>query len=149
MNMLTPRKLKYRKAFKGRNVGNATSGNVVSFANYAVQVLENINLKSNTLEAAYKVTNKTVKSYSKVWFRVFPHKPVTKKPIEVRMGKGKGSVDHYVACLRPGNIIFEFDSPTFAEAQKVLMQCIGKIGVKCRLLQRKVGGVFFDDGGIV
>jgi large subunit ribosomal protein L16 len=145
MNMLTPRKLKYRKAFKGRNTGNATSGNVISFANYAIQVLENVNLKSNTLEAAYKVTNKTVKSYSKIWFRVFPHKPVTKKPIEVRMGKGKGSVDHYVACLRPGNIIFEFDAPSLTEAQKVLSQCIGKLGVSCRLLQRKFGGVFLNN----
>jgi large subunit ribosomal protein L16 len=145
MNMLIPKKLKYRKAFKGRNNGNATSGNTISFANYGIQVLENVNLKSNTLEAAYKVTNKTVKSYSKIWFRVFPHKPVTKKPIEVRMGKGKGSVDHYVACLKPGSIIFEFDSPTLIEAQKVLSQCIGKLGIKCRLIQRKIGGVYFNN----
>ena len=142
--MLTPKKLKFRKAFKGRNVGKATSGDSLSFANYGIKVLENTNLKSNTFEAAYKVLNKTVKSYSKVWFRAFPHVPVTKKPIEVRMGKGKGSVDHYIARVKSGNLIFEFDSPNWSEVKKVTSQCSAKIGKKCKAIVRDIGGVFFD-----
>ena len=142
MNMLTPKKLKYRKAFKGRNVGKATSGNDLAFANYGIKVLENINLKSNTFEAAYKVLNKTVKSYSKVWFRAFPHTPVTKKPIEVRMGKGKGAVDHYIARVKSGNLIFEFNASNWDDVQKVTSQCSAKIGRKCKAVMREVGGVF-------
>jgi large subunit ribosomal protein L16 len=140
--MLTPKKLKYRKAFKGRNVGRATSGDNLAFANYGIKMLENINLKSNTFEAAYKVLNKSVKSYSKVWFRAFPHKPVTKKPIEVRMGKGKGAVDHYVACVKSGNLIFEFDAPSWSDVERVTAQCSAKIGRKCKAIMREVGGVF-------
>ena len=140
--LFTPRKSKYRKAFKGRNVGKATSGDNLAFANYGIKVLENTNLKSNTFEAAYKVINKTIKSYSKLWLRVFPHKPVTKKPIEVRMGKGKGSVDHHVACVKAGNLIAEFDGNSYAEMKKVSEQCSAKIGKKCKLVMREIGFVF-------
>jgi large subunit ribosomal protein L16 len=142
--MLTPKKLKYRKAFKGRNVGNATSGADIAFANYGIKVVDNVNLKSAPFEAAYKVINKAVKSYSKVWFRAFPHVPVTKKPIEVRMGKGKGSVDHYIARIRPGNMIFEFDTNNIADAKKLVDSCALKIGRKCVLVKRELGGVFHE-----
>lgn len=145
--MFTPKKLKYRKAFKGKNVGIAGSSCDLAFANYGVKVLENTNLKSNVLEAAYKVANKSVKATGKLFVRCFPHIPRTRKPIEVRMGKGKGAVDHYVARLRSGSMIFEFDCNTINELKKITKQCSSKIGAKCQAVIREIGGVFINDLG--
>ena len=143
--LFAPRKSKYRKAFKGRNVGNATSGDNLAFANYGIKIEQNMNLKSTTFEAAYRVVSKDIKaSNSKLWVRPFAHKPVSKKPIEVRMGKGKGPVDHHVATIRAGNLIFEFDGNNLEDMKKIASKCSIKIGRKCRLISREVGGVFID-----
>lgn len=141
MAQLQPRKSKFKKTFKGNNRGNASSCRELIFGQYGIQVLENKNLKANTFEATLKIMNKRVKSSGRVWSRIFPHKPITKKPIETRMGKGKGAIDHYVAVIRPGNVILEFDGVTFLDAQKVLSECMNKLGVSCRLLQRDTGNI--------
>src|SRR5690606_2979281 len=105
--MLMPKRTKYRKQMKGRIKGNAERGTRVTFGNYGIKVLEHGKITSRQIEAARIAMTRRMKRVGKVYIRIFPHKPITKKPAEVRMGKGKGAVDHYVAVIRPGRILFE------------------------------------------
>ncbi len=139
--LISPRKTKFRKAFKGVNKGNAQSGCEVIFGQYGIQVLENLYLKANTLQALFRVISKRIKNSGRTWQRVFPHKPISKKPIEVRMGKGKGAVDHYACVLQSGKILFEFDGVSHEEAKKIFDESKNKIGANCRLLVRNFGNI--------
>jgi large subunit ribosomal protein L16 len=139
--LISPRKTKFKKAFKGTNKGFATSGCEVIFGQYGIQILDNILMKANTLQALFRIISKRIKSSGRIWQRVFPHKPISKKPIEVRMGKGKGAVDHYAAALQSGKILFEFDGVSHDEAKKIFDEAIVKVGAKCRLLVRNFGNI--------
>ena len=107
MPKLLPSRTKYRKVFKGRVRGTASKGNKVSFGEFGIQSLSRGRMTSNQIEAARVSINRHLKRKGKVWIRVFPHKPVTKKPAETRQGKGKGPVDHWVAVVKPGHVLFE------------------------------------------
>jgi large subunit ribosomal protein L16 len=105
--MLQPKRLKYRKQFRGRMRGKSYRGSDVTFGEYALQAVEPSWVTSRQIEAARRAIVRHVKRGGKLWIRIFPDKPVTQKPAETRMGSGKGSVDHYVAVVKPGRIIFE------------------------------------------
>jgi len=105
--MLSPKKVKHRKVFKGKNRGKAYRGSTISFGDYALKACEQGKLTAQQIEAARIAINRKIKRGGKVWIRVFPDKPVTSKPAETRMGKGKGAPDHWVAVTKPGKIIYE------------------------------------------
>jgi len=135
--MLLPRKTKYRKAFKGKNVGNATRGTEINFGKYGLKALENERLTSRQIEAARRAMTRYIKRGGKVWIRVFPHTPVTQKPNEVRMGSGKGAVDHYVARVRAGRIVFELDGVTEEIAKEAMRLAGRKLPIKTRFVTRE------------
>ncbi len=105
--MLSPKKVKHRKVFKGKNRGKAQRGSTISFGEYALKAVERGKLTAQQIEAARIAINRKIKRGGQVWIRVFPDKPVTKKPAETRMGKGKGSPEYWVAVTKPGKIIYE------------------------------------------
>jgi len=105
--MLSPKKVKHRKVFKGKNRGKAYRGSTISFGEYALKAVEQGKLTAQQIEAARIAINRKIKRGGQVWIRVFPDKPVTSKPAETRMGKGKGAPDHWVAVTKPGKIIYE------------------------------------------
>ncbi|MBN4068261.1 50S ribosomal protein L16 [Desulfotalea psychrophila] len=105
--MLSPKKVKHRKVFKGKNRGKAHRGSTISFGDYALKAVESGKLTAQQIEAARIAINRKIKRGGQVWIRVFPDKPVTKKPAETRMGKGKGSPEYWVAVTKPGKIIYE------------------------------------------
>ena len=107
MPKLLPSRTKFRKVHKGRVRGVASRGNTVSFGEFGIQSLSRGRMTSNQIEAARVAINRHLKRKGKVWIRVFPHKPVTKKPAETRQGKGKGPVDHWVAVIKPGHVLFD------------------------------------------
>lgn len=107
MPLLMPARTKYRKQFRGRRKGVATRGARISFGSFGLQALESGWITSRQIESARKVITHTTKRAGKMWVRIFPDKPVSKKPAEVKMGSGKGDVDHYVAVVKPGRILFE------------------------------------------
>ena len=102
-----PKKTKYRKSFRGRRKGNSKGGNVVAFGDFGIQAVETSYVTGRQIEAARITITRTMKRGGKVWINIFPHKPITKKPAEVRMGSGKGNVEYYVAVVKPGRILFE------------------------------------------
>jgi len=105
--VLQPKRRKFRKDFKGRNKGLATRGNRISFGDFGMKVVERGSITARQLEAARRTISRHLKRGGQVWIRIFPDKPVTKKPLEVRQGKGKGNVEYWVAVVRPGAILFE------------------------------------------
>ena len=127
--MLQPKKTKYRKQQKGRVRGNATRGFTVSFGSFGLKALDTCFLTSKQLEAARVALNRFMKREGQVWIRVFPDKPMTRKPAEVRMGKGKGAPEFWVARCRPGTIIFEADGVPMAVAQEAMRLASQKLPV--------------------
>lgn len=129
--MLQPRRTKYRKQHKGRNTGLAHKGSSIAFGSFALKAMDFSRITGRQLESARIALTRNMKREGKVWIRIFPDKPITSKPADVRMGKGKGAVDHYVAEVQPGRIIFEIEgvSPEIAYAslrlgaQKLPMLC--------------------------
>ncbi len=115
--MLTPKRIKYRKMHKGRRRGAATRGNKIDFGEYALQALEPAWITSRQIEAARVAITRRIKRGGKMWIRVFPDKPITKKPAETRMGKGKGPPEYWVAVVKPGRILFEIEGVTVALAE--------------------------------
>jgi large subunit ribosomal protein L16 len=107
--MLQPKKTKYRKQQKGRNRGLATRGNKVSFGEFGLKATTSGRINSRQIEAARRAMTRHIKRGGKVWIRIFPDKPISKKPLEVRQGKGKGSVDHWVVEIKPGKVLFEME----------------------------------------
>jgi large subunit ribosomal protein L16 len=134
--MLMPSRLKHRKTMRGRNRGTAQRGTEVSFGEFGLQAIEPVWLDSRQIEAARRVITRYVRRGGKVWIRVFPDKPVTKKPAETRMGKGKGAPDHYVAVIKPGHVIFELAGVPQEMAQEAMRLASYKLPMKTRFLVR-------------
>lgn len=133
---LMPKKTKHRKMQKGQFSGLSKAGNFVHFGEYGIQVLERGWVTNQQIEACRVAINRFFQRRGKVWIRVFPDKPVTKKPAEVRMGKGKGAVDHWVAVVRPGKILFEVANVPKEMAQDALRRAAAKLGLKTRFVER-------------
>ncbi|MBP7821516.1 MAG: 50S ribosomal protein L16 [Saprospiraceae bacterium] len=135
--MLQPRRQKYRKQQKGRNRGNAQKGHLIAFGSYGLKSLENDRITSRQLEAARIAMTRYMKREGNVWIRIFPDKPITSKPLEVRMGKGKGAVDHYVANVEPGRIMFEVDGVSYEIAAEALRLAAQKLPVQTKIVKRE------------
>ncbi len=135
--MLQPRRVKYRKQQRGRLKGRANSGNVVAFGEYGLQALGACWLTARQIEAARRVIIRSVRRGGKMWIRVFPDKPITKKPLETRMGGGKGPVEYWAAVVRPGRIIFEIAGVREEIAREVLSQAAQKLPIPCRVVRRR------------
>ena len=131
-----PSRTKYRKVHKGRIHGKAQSGNEVSFGEFGIQSLSRGQMTSQQIEAARVAMTRSLKRKGKVWIRVFPHKPITKKPAETRMGKGKGSVEKWVAIVRPGTMLFEVAGCSQSAAQEALRLADTKLPFYCRFVVR-------------
>ena len=134
---LMPKRVKYRKMQRGRRKGKATKGNTLYYGDYGLKIIEPCWITSNQIEAARIAITHHLKSKGKVWIRVFPDKPVTKKPAESRMGKGKGDVSHWVAVVLPGRIIFEIAGVEEEVAIEALERAGAKISVKSKVVKRE------------
>ena len=135
--MLSPKKVKYRKAHKGRIKGIATRGNKVSFGDFALQALEPGKLTSKQIEASRVALTRHMERAGKVWIRVFPDKPITKKPAETRMGSGKGGLDHWVCPIRVGRVLFEVQGISHKVAQEAFERAAAKLPFKTRFVARE------------
>lgn len=134
--MLMPKRVKYRKAHRGRLRGQARRGTHVTFGDYGLQALEPCWITSRQIEAARRAVVRHVKRGGKMWIRIFPDKPVTAKPAETRMGSGKGNVDHWVAVVKPGRIIFEIAGVREDMAREAMRLAANKLPIKCQFVRR-------------
>jgi large subunit ribosomal protein L16 len=137
--MLAPKRVKYRKQQKGRRRGMATRGNTVAFGDYGLMSLEPAWVTNRQIEAARVALTRHIKRGGKVWIRIFPDKPVTKKPAETRMGKGKGNPELWVAVVKPGRVMFELEGVTETIAKEAFALARAKLPVKCRFVRRDRG----------
>ena len=135
--MFQPKRTKYRKQFKGRNTGNAQRGATLSFGTFGLKATQRGQLTSRQIEAARRAMTRHVKRGAKIWIRVFPDKPITKKPLETRMGKGKGSPEFWVANVRPGRILFEVEGISKELAQEAFRIAGNKLAIKTKLVSRR------------
>jgi large subunit ribosomal protein L16 len=135
--MLMPKRTKYRKQHRGRMKGKAGRGNSLSFGDYGLQALEPCWMTSRQIEAARRAIVRHVKRGGKLWIRVFPDKPVTQRAAETRMGKGKGAVDHWVAVVKPGRVIFEMSGVGEEAAREAMRLASHKLPIKTRFLSRR------------
>lgn len=133
---LMPSRTKYRKSMRLRNRGNAKGGDTLAFGDFGIQALGRGLLTSNQIEAARVAINRYLSRRGKVWIRVFPHKPITKKPAETRQGKGKGSVEFYAANIKPGVILFELKGVSQSAAREAMRLADGKLPIPCRFIHR-------------
>ena len=134
--MLQPKRTKFRKAHKGRIKGIATSGQDLSFGQFGLKALEPDRVTARQLEAARRALTRHMKRAGRVWIRVFPDVPVSKKPLEVRMGSGKGTPEYWVTRVKPGRIIFEIDGVSVALAKEALDLAAAKLPIKTRFVER-------------
>jgi len=134
--MLQPTRTKYRKAHKGRIHGRATRGTLLNYGTYGLRALEPERIISKQIEAARVALTRYLKRTGKVWLRIFPNIPVSKKPTEVRMGKGKGAPEYWACRVKPGRIIFEVDGVTEAEARIALYKASTKLPIKTKFIKR-------------
>lgn len=134
--MLQPKRTKYRKQQKGRNRGLAGRGNLVSFGSFGLKSLDSGRVTNRQIEAARIAMTRHMKREGKVWIRIFPDKPITSKPLEVRMGKGKGALDHWVAQVQPGRVLFELDGVTREVAEEALRLAAQKLPVLTKTITR-------------
>lgn len=134
--MWLPKKVKFRKQQKGRMKGKATRGNTVSFGDYGLKALEPGWVSNKQIEAARVAMTRFVKRGGKIWIRIFPDKPITKKPAETRMGKGKGAPEGWVAVVRPGRVLFEMEGITEDVAQKALRLAANKLPIQTKFVKR-------------
>ncbi len=133
---LAPARTKFRKAQKGSRSGNAKRGNTLSFGEFGLQSLTRGPMTGQQIEAARVTISRHLKRKGKLWIRVFPHTPVTKKPAEVRMGQGKGPVEYYVATIKPGAILFELAGVPLSTAKEAFRLADAKLPFHCRFIQR-------------
>lgn len=136
---LMPKRVKFRKQQRGSRSGNAQTGNRVSFGEYGLQALERAWITNIQIEACRVAVNRSMKRKGHVWLRIYPDKPISKKPLEVRMGKGKGATEHWVAVVRPGTMLFEVDGVTEGIAREALRLAAFKLPIKTRFVQRHAG----------
>lgn len=134
--MLMPKRVKRRRVHRGRMTGKALRGNTVTYGSYGLVALEPAWITSNQIEAARIAMTRSIKRGGKVFIKIFPHKSVTKKPAEVRMGSGKGAPDYWVAVVKPGRVMFEIDGVTEAQAKEAMRLAMHKLPIKCRFVEK-------------
>lgn len=132
--MLMPKKPKYRKQMKGRNRGKATRGNKLSFGSIGIKAVEHGRIDSRQIESARIAMTRHIKRSGKVWIRVFPDKPVSAKPLETRMGKGKGAVEKWVMNIKPGRVIYEMAGVSEELGREALTRAMSKLSFKCKIV---------------
>ena len=130
--MLMPKRVKHRRVHRGRMKGKATKGNTITYGEYGLQAVECGWITSNQIEAARIAMTRSVKRGGKVFIKIFPHKSVTKKPAEVRMGSGKGAPEYWVAVVKPGRVMFEIEGVTEEQAREAMRLAAHKLPIKCR-----------------
>ena len=135
--MLLPKRVKYRRVMRGRMKGKATRGNVVTNGEYGLQALEPAWITSRQIEAARIAMTRYTKRGGKVWIKIFPDKPVTRKPAETRMGSGKGSPEYWVAVVKPGRVMFEMSGIPEENAREAMRLAMDKLPVKCKFVKRE------------
>ena len=136
--MLQPKKTKYRKAHKGRIRGKAKGGTTLNFGSYGLKAITAERVTSRQNEAARRAITRHMKRAGKVWIRIFPDVPVSKKPTEVRMGKGKGTPEYWAAKVKPGRIMFEVDGVDINDARKAMTLAAAKLPIKCKFVERNI-----------
>lgn len=136
--MLMPKRAKYRKQMRGRMKGKATRGATIAFGEYGLQALEPAWVTARQIEAARRAIVRHARRRGKYWIRIFPDKPVTAKPAETRMGKGKGAVDHWVAVVKPGRIMFELSGVPEEVAREAMRLASHKLPIRCQFVKREV-----------
>jgi large subunit ribosomal protein L16 len=139
--MLIPKRVKYRKQQRGRRAGIATRGSSLAFGQYGLKALEAAWITNRQIEAARRAMTRYVKRGGKVWIRIFPDKPITAKPAETRMGKGKGAPEGWVAVVKPGRILYEMEGISEAEAKEAMRLAATKLPIATRVVSRKGLGV--------
>ena len=138
--MLQPKRTKFRKQMKGRNRGAATRGNRVSFGEFGLRALGHARVTARQIEAARRAISRYVKRGGKLWIRVFPDKPITQKPLEVRMGSGKGNVEYWVALVQPGRVLFEIEGVSVELAREAFRLASAKLPLSTELIAREMMG---------
>src|SRR6185369_304991 len=136
--MLQPKRTKYRKQFKGRNSGFAQRGSHVAFGEFGLKATSRARMTAREIEAARRAMSRSVKRGGQIWIRVFPDVPVTKKPLEVRMGSGKGNVEYWVAKVKPGKVLFEMDGVDETTAREAFRLAGSKLSVSTTFVKRQV-----------
>ena len=136
--MLQPKRTKFRKQFKGRNRGLALAGSKVSFGEFGLKATERGRLTARQIESARRAINRYVRRGGKIWIRVFPDKPISKKPLEVRQGKGKGNVEYWVAQIQPGKVLYEIEGVTEEIAREAFRLAAAKLPMKTTFVSRQV-----------
>ena len=134
--MLMPKRVKYRRVHRGRMTGKALRGNSISYGDYAIQALEPCWMTANQIESARRAMTRYIKRGGKIWIKVFPDKPVTKKPAEVRMGSGKGAPEYWVAVVKPGRVLFEMSGVPVDVAREAMRLAAHKLPVKTKFITR-------------
>ncbi|MGH8225137.1 MAG: 50S ribosomal protein L16 [Gammaproteobacteria bacterium] len=137
--MLQPRRTKFRKQHKGRNRGLASRGNTVAFGDFALKASGRGRISARQIEAARRAMTRHVKRGGKIWIRIFPDVPITKKPIEVRMGKGKGNVEYWVARIKPGTVLYEMEGVTEEVAREAFRLAAAKLPLQTQFVTRQAG----------
>lgn len=143
--MFEPSKFKFRKAFKGRLGGISSTGNTVSFGSVALKATTSCRINGKQIEAARKTINRFLKRKGKLWIRIFPNIPVSRKPTDVRMGKGKGSTEFWIFRVKPGRILFELEGIPSDQAQTALLKAASKLSVQCKIVTNNYGGIKYND----
>ena len=138
--MLMPKRVKRRRVHRGKMTGNANKGNTITYGEYGLQALEPAWITSNQIEAARIAINRSVKRGGKVWIKIFPHKPVTQKPAETRMGAGKGSPEYWVTVVKPGRIMFEMSGVSEEKAREAMRLAMHKLPIKCKFVKKEQEG---------
>ena len=139
--MLSPKRTKFRKAHKGRVHGNAKGGTSLNFGTYGLKAMQPGRITARQIEASRRALTRHIKRVGKVWIRIFPDVPVSSKPAEVRMGKGKRSPEYWMCRVKPGRIMFELDGVESEIAREALLLAAAKMPIRCKVIQRGGGGV--------
>ena len=145
--MLVPKRVKHRREFRGKMRGEAKGGKEVTFGKYGLKALDSHWITNRQIEAARIALTRYIKRGGKVWIKIFPDKPITRKPIGTRMGKGKGAVEFWVANVKPGRVMFEIDGVAEETAREALRLAANKLSVKCKFVQKEteIGGEKDED----
>ena len=138
--MLLPKRVKYRRVHRGRLKGKAYRGNKVTYGDFGLQALEPAWITSNQIESARIAMTRYIKRGGQVWIDIFPHKPMTKKPAETRMGSGKGAPEYWVAVVKPGRVLFEIKGVAEETAREAMRLAMHKLPIKCKFITKEEGG---------